>query len=612
MLFAGICAHGPTLGQHAEELARLAQDYSPRVESMGAQVVVFDASGLERLFGGTSALAGHVLGAARARGWTCGVALAATRTAAVLLACGRPGISLVLPGREAGQLAQLPIALLVELDAWLCPGALAGRAPEGDAPGVDLVSRVAAPVVASPARIVQQGERARSPSSSSEPTAPTSPPPARDQRRQARPRSGGHMHYRLAPVPEFESRDSSPAGGRAAHGGAGSGSRPSQPGTPQAEAEPPSAGGRRQAVGGGREPAGGGRQPDLERRAEAEALREALARWGVSTFGALAALPSDGLRTRLGVVASRWQRLARGEDVRPLVRDPVEERFEEHLVLEWPIEGLEPLSFVLARLLEPLCQHLERRDRGAVGVRLWLKLVTREMFTRYLPLPVPMRDPKVLRTLLMLDLESHAPSAGIDEITLACDVAPGRILQHSLLTRPLPSPDRVSTLVARLTALMGEGRCGSPVVPDTHRPGGFEMRPFVPEVHAAGSEPGRQRDVVPDARVRVAGEGESRAWQGHPAAMLRRFRRPVTAQVTLRDERPVQVSAVAAGVRAARVRQSAGPWRTSGWWWTPETPGRDRGAWDRDEWDVALEDRVVYRLSRSRATGAWTVEGYWD
>lgn len=314
-----------------------------------------------------------------------------------------------------------------------------------------------------------------------------------------------------------------------------------------------------------------------ERRAQVQAVLEVLTRWGVHTLGALATLPADGLRARLGPTGALWQRLARGEDVRPLVRDPAEERFEEHVSLDWPIEGLEPLSFVLARLLDPLCQHLDRRDRGAVGLRLWLKLVTRTVFTRYLPLPVPMRDPKVLRTLLMLDLESHPPPAGIDAVTLACDVAPGRIVQHSLLTRPLPSPDRVSTLIARVTALMGEGRCGVPVVPDTHRPGSFQMRAFAPETHD-GPEALQTRGA-PDGRVRVADEGEAHRWQGHPSAMLRRFRRPVVAQVAVHDERPVRVSAAAAGIRDGHVRQSAGPWRTSGYWWEPTGPAHGRGTW---------------------------------
>ena len=34
--------------------------------------------------------------------------------------------------------------------------------------------------------------------------------------------------------------------------------------------------------------------------------------------------------------------------------------------------------------------------------------------------------------------------------------------------------------------------------------------------------------------------------------------------------------------------------------------------WDRDEWDVALDDQVIYRVMRDRASDRWFVEGYWD
>ncbi len=148
-----------------------------------------------------------------------------------------------------------------------------------------------------------------------------------------------------------------------------------------------------------------------------------------------------------------------------------EEPFEASLQLEWPIAELEPLSFVLTRLLDPLCQRLEHRDRGAAALHLRLRLVTRDLHLRSLQLPAPMRDPKVLRTLLLLDLESHPAPAGIDAVTVAIDPTPGRIVQESLLTRALPAPEHVSTLVARLQALMGEGKCGSPVTVDSYRPG---------------------------------------------------------------------------------------------------------------------------------------------
>ena len=203
-------------------------------------------------------------------------------------------------------------------------------------------------------------------------------------------------------------------------------------------------------------------------------------RWGIRTLGELAALPVDGVAARLGVHGTRWQRLARGEDLRPLRPEVPKERFEQALDLEWPIDGLEPLSFVLGRLLEPLTAHLERRGRGAAVLHVRLHLVTRTVHERSLQLPAPMRDARTFRTLLLLDLESHPPSAAIDRVVVAVDPTPARIVQFSLLTRPIPSPEQLSTLTARLAALMGEDRCGSPVVVDSWQPGAFAMKPFNP------------------------------------------------------------------------------------------------------------------------------------
>ena len=185
-------------------------------------------------------------------------------------------------------------------------------------------------------------------------------------------------------------------------------------------------------------------------------------RWGLRTLGEVAALPPADVAARLGQAGVQWQRLARGEDPAPLVPAVPEERFEQALDLEWPIEGLEPLSFVLGRLMDPLAAHLERRDRGAAVLHVRLHLVSKSVHERSLELPVPMRDARTLRTLLLLDLESHPPPAAIDRVVVAVDPTPARVLQYSLLTRPLPSPEQVSTLMARLTALMGEGRCGAP------------------------------------------------------------------------------------------------------------------------------------------------------
>ncbi len=133
---------------------------------------------------------------------------------------------------------------------------------------------------------------------------------------------------------------------------------------------------------------------------------ETFQRWGIATLGDLVALPAAELSSRLGRRGVALQRLARGLDPRPFVPDGETPRYIGRLELEWPLEALEPLSFVFARLLEPLSAALERADRGAAAIRLDLRLTNRETVTRVLELPAPMRDPRVLRTLLLLDLES--------------------------------------------------------------------------------------------------------------------------------------------------------------------------------------------------------------
>ena len=191
-----------------------------------------------------------------------------------------------------------------------------------------------------------------------------------------------------------------------------------------------------------------------------------------------------------------WQTLARGDDVRPLIPDLAEERFDGSIDLDWPIEGLEPLSFVLTRLLEPLSTRLERRDRGAAVLHVRLGLVTHEVHARRLELPAPIRDVRTLRTLALLDLESHPPAAAIDRVTIVIDPTPGRVLQHTLFTRAHPTPEQLSTLLARLGALMGQDRIGAPAAVDSYRPGAFAMRAFAKLVKTINAEPAEHAEKM--------------------------------------------------------------------------------------------------------------------
>lgn len=341
------------------------------------------------------------------------------------------------------------------------------------------------------------------------------------------------------------------------------------------------------------------RQMVEEARGEASRAHEntfdTLGRWGVTTIGEFVALPATALSERIGQHGLALHRLAHGLDPAPLVPDPGVPRYVQTMELEWPIEQLEALSFVLARLLDPLSVSLERADRGAAAIRVDLRLVDRTTHARLLQLPAAMRDPRVLRTLVLLDLESHPPAAGIDIVTIEVDPAPARIVQYSLLERARPSAETLATLTARLNALVGETRCGAAVLPDTHKPDAFEIQRFALS-GTRGSGVGTRTNPASEPR---APDPEPRF------PCLRRFRPPVAIRVAIERGRPVAIAIDRRGMPGGAVERAAGPWRTSGAWW--------QGArWDRDEWDVSLADGTLCRLYRDRVADSWFLDGVID
>lgn len=351
----------------------------------------------------------------------------------------------------------------------------------------------------------------------------------------------------------------------------------------------------------------GGADHDLRRMLE---TLDVLRRWGIRTCGQLAALPPDEVAARLGARGTRWQREARGEETRPLVPYVDEETFEATLDLEWPIEGLEPLSFVLGRLLEPLSARLERRDRAAAVIHTDLTLVSGTRHQRTLQLPSPMREAKTLRTLILLDLESHLPGAAVDRVAIRVEPTPGRVLQWSLLERAQPAPEQVSTLVARLTALMGESHVGTPVPADSWRPGQFSMAPFT-------LPPPGEASTAPDAAAETARSALGTSATGTPpvGVAFRRFRLPVPARVLVREGRPLRITPDRRGIAGGSVVEAAGPWRTSGAWWAarPQSDQPVTGtSWNRDEWDVRLGDGTACRVFLERDVGQWYIEGLFD
>src|SRR5258708_496396 len=194
-------------------------------------------------------------------------------------------------------------------------------------------------------------------------------------------------------------------------------------------------------------------------------LLETLDRWGIRTLRALAALPQVSLSERLGQEGLRLQQLARGAASRTLVPVEAPPRFEEAIELEHPIVLLEPLAFLLNRLLEQICARLASRALSTQELRLTLELenfsarnqqskINNQQFVRTLRLPLPMLDAKVFLKLLQLDLNAHPPGAPIMKIHLAAEPARPRSAQGGLFLPPSPEPEKLELTLARIPGIV--------------------------------------------------------------------------------------------------------------------------------------------------------------
>ena len=347
-----------------------------------------------------------------------------------------------------------------------------------------------------------------------------------------------------------------------------------------------------------------------------------LERWGIRNFHALAALPEIALSERLGQEGIRLQQLARGRSSRSLV--PVEPPlvFEETIELEYPLVLLEPLAFLLARLLDQLCARLGARALATQELHLALTLAcsatdhvgtgaparpgraqARQSFHRTLRLPVPLLDPKVFLKLLQLDLNAHPPGAPIIKINLSAEPVRPRAAQSGLFLPPSPEPEKLELTLARIAGIVGENKVGSLQLLDTHRPEAFRMRRFAPQMEEqAARKPRASRND------KIRKHQELQKQNEVAVTAMRIFRPPLRATVTLQEGRPARLACPKRKEICGKILWAAGPWRTSGDWWEQE-------GWARDEWDIALQETTgitLYRLVRDLFSGQWLLEGNYD
>ena len=381
-------------------------------------------------------------------------------------------------------------------------------------------------------------------------------------------------------------------------------------------------------------------------------LETTLARWGMRRLGELARLNPDAVGTRLGRRGVELVRLARGGSHAPMAPRRRAEFFVESVELEYGIELLEPLGFVMRAMLERLAERLSIRGMVAGDITLAFGMSGHRSFNRRIEVAAPSNEVRAILTLINLSLEAAPPEAAVESIRIEIAPRVPRPAQTDMFLPPSPAPDKLQTTIARLSALCGPGNVGMLSAENSHRPEATRLDPFAPPPAPPIPETATAKNVT--------------------QLVIRAVRPAREIEVMCTREIPEFVRGENLG---ARVISIAGPWRRDGEWWLgftadsdadssdktnsapkhglelhdgrmfgahprqvsaenlkalsaltptsapaphlngnakPEITGGEKCGFIRDYYELALEDGGVYRVFRDANSHKWFLDGAYD
>src|SRR5438874_7147543 len=203
-----------------------------------------------------------------------------------------------------------------------------------------------------------------------------------------------------------------------------------------------------------------------------------LHKWGIHTFGQFSRLDKEQIRARLGPEAVRlWERV-QGKSMRLLKLVEPPESFIESFEFEYEIETAEPLLFVLRRFLEQLAFRLTGIYLAAKALTLRIHFENKTSYERRFEIPEPTNSIELLFRMLQTHLEDFKSEHPIVAVSLEAHPTKPFPQQFGLFEASLRNPNQLYETLARLTALLGNDRVGTPVLEDTYRPDAFRIEPF--------------------------------------------------------------------------------------------------------------------------------------
>jgi protein ImuB len=343
----------------------------------------------------------------------------------------------------------------------------------------------------------------------------------------------------------------------------------------------------------------------MEGQMEVQEIFAILHKWGIHTLGQLAALDKEQLGARLGPEAIRMWERANGRSSRllKLIRPP--ESFQESFEFEREIETAEPLLFMLRRFLEQLAVRLAASYLVAKELTLRITFANsrqdepavagKQSYERVFKIPQPTNDVDLLFRMLQTHLENFRSEHPIVAVALSAEPIKPAGEQFGLFETTLRNPHQLSETLARLTALLGGDRVGTPVLEETHRPDAFRMQPFSWQLNSAADNGGRSSATLGSAR-----EARRSSPLHILCPALRRFRPLMSASLLQDENTPAHVRSAAI---SGKIIAQRGPYFLSGNWW-------DEKSWVRAEWDLQLQNGELVRAHER--DGVWKIDGVYD
>ena len=207
-------------------------------------------------------------------------------------------------------------------------------------------------------------------------------------------------------------------------------------------------------------------------------VRARLTRFGLRRIGAVAELPRTALIARFGEEGALLHARANGQETQPFRPRRATERLGLALPIEPPVEDLEPLRFVLHRLVAALAGQLTGRGLAADRAVLTLELDLAFAPTGTSPrieveqrFPEPTADAEAVERLLFARLEREPPPAAVQRLDLELrGTTPAAGQQLPLFVPQAARTARLGWQLARLALTYGEDRIRWVAITDPETP----------------------------------------------------------------------------------------------------------------------------------------------